>query len=84
MHDIVIYSSSLCGFCHAAKHLLASKGLAFEEILVDNQPALRADVMQRSGQRTVPQIWIGERHVGGYTDLAELDKRGELEQLLHD
>ncbi|MCH1488345.1 MAG: glutaredoxin 3 [Pseudomonadales bacterium] len=82
MHDIVIYSSSLCGFCHAAKHLLANKGLAFEEILVDNQPALRADVMQRSGQRTVPQIWIGEHHVGGYTDLAELDKRGELEQLL--
>ena len=69
-------------FCHAAKHLLANKGLAFEEILVDNQPALRADVMQRSGQRTVPQIWIGEHHVGGYTDLAELDKRGELEQLL--
>ena len=82
MHDIVIYSSSSCGFCHAAKHLLANKSLAFEEILVDNQPALRADVMQRSGQRTVPQIWIGEHHVGGYTDLAELDKRGELDQLL--
>ncbi len=82
MPDIIVYSSSLCGFCHAAKNLLQSKGLGFEEILVDQQPDLRAELIRKSGQRTVPQIWIGETHVGGYTDLAALDSSGELAVLL--
>ncbi|MBT8139212.1 MAG: glutaredoxin 3 [Gammaproteobacteria bacterium] len=79
---IVVYSSAWCGFCRAAKQLLQSKNLAFEEILLDKQPELRQQVMQRSGQRTVPQIWIGETHVGGYTDLLALETSGGLADLL--
>ncbi|MBT8149673.1 MAG: glutaredoxin 3 [Pseudomonadales bacterium] len=82
MPDITVYSSSLCGYCHAAKRLLQSKDLEFDEVLVDRQPQLRAEVMRKSGQRTVPQIWIGETHVGGYTDLAALEQSGELDRLL--
>lgn len=77
-----MYSSSLCGYCRAAKQLLQQRALHFEEILVDSQPELRQMVMQRSGQRTVPQIWIGETHVGGYTDLLALEKSGKLDELL--
>lgn len=79
---IVIYSSAWCGYCRAAKQLFASKQLAFEEILVDQEPELRQQIMQRSGQRTVPQIWIGDTHVGGYTDLQALAQSGKLDKLL--
>lgn len=82
MNDIVIYSSMLCGYCHAAKRLLSAKGAEFREISVDGDPAMRAQAMERSGQRTVPQIWIGERYIGGFTDLASLDQQGELDSLL--
>lgn len=82
MIDIVIYSSALCGYCHAAKRLLDSKGFVYQELAVDGNPELRQQVMERSGQRTVPQIWIGERHIGGFTDLARLDQQGELDNLL--
>ena len=83
MTNIIMYSSSLCGFCRAAKQLLQRKGLEFEEVLVDQQPQLRADIMRKSGQRTVPQIWVGDSHVGGYTDLAALDSSGELDTLIN-
>ena len=82
MPSIIMYSSSLCGFCRAAKALLQRKGLEFEEVLVDQQPQLRADMMRKSGQRTVPQIWVGDSHVGGYTDLAALESSGELDTLI--
>ena len=66
----------------AARQLLGAKGVAFEDIAVDGNPELRRTMSERAGQRTVPQIWIGETHVGGYTDLAALEKRGVLDQLL--
>ena len=82
MTNVRIYSSAYCGYCHAAKRLLAQKGIEYDEISVDQNPQLRAEAMQRSGQRTVPQIWIGDTHVGGYTDLAALEQSGELDSLL--
>jgi len=65
-----------------AEKLLAKKGIAVEKILLDNEPGLRKEMVERTGRTTVPQIFIGERHVGGYTDLAALDLKGELESLL--
>ncbi|WP_371872599.1 glutaredoxin 3 [Gilvimarinus sp. DA14] len=77
-----MYTTAICPFCVNAKRLLASKGVEVEEIRVDREPGLRQKMMAESGQQTVPQIWIGERHVGGFTDLWALDKRGELDALL--
>ncbi len=83
MSQIKVYSSSLCGYCRAAHHLLRSKGVEnYETISVDGDLAMRAHMMQISGRRTVPQIFIGDRHIGGYTDLAALDAAGELDELL--
>lgn len=62
--------------------LLESKCVDYTEISVDREPALRREMMQRSGRRTVPQIWIGEEHVGGFDDLARLERQGRLEELL--
>ncbi|WP_254722286.1 glutaredoxin 3 [Gilvimarinus xylanilyticus] len=78
-----MYTTAICPFCVNAKRLLASKGVEAEEIRVDREPGLRQKMMAESGQQTVPQIWIGERHVGGFTDLWALDKRGELDSLLN-
>ena len=66
----------------AARRLFAAKGVAYEDIGVDGDPDLRRKMTEKAGQRTVPQIWIGERHIGGFTDLAALDERGELDQIL--
>lgn len=78
-----MYATGWCPYCHRAEALLKSKGVAdLEKILVDRQPELKAEMMERSGRRTVPQIWIGKRHVGGYDDLAELDRQGKLDALL--
>jgi glutaredoxin 3 len=63
--------------------LLDDKSVAYQDIAVDRDPALRQQMTRLSGRRTVPQIWIGEHHVGGYTDLWELERRGALDQLLH-
>ena len=82
MPQVVIYSSRMCGYCHRAKQLLDRKGVSFEEIMVDQDPALRAAMMQRSGRRTVPQIFIGDVHVGGCDDLYSLDRAGRLDELL--
>jgi len=67
-----------------AKRLLAAKGVAVEEVAVDSDPARRIEMVQRSGRRTVPQIFVGERHIGGFEDMAELDHKGELDPLLAD
>ncbi len=82
MAKVLMYTTAICPFCVNAKRLLASKGVEAEEIRVDREPALRQKMMAESGQQTVPQIWIGDRHVGGFTDLWALDKRGELDALL--
>jgi glutaredoxin 3 len=83
MAKVTIYTTSICPYCQMAKQLLSRKGVAFEEIDVAGKPALRAELQVKSGGRnTVPQIWIGERHVGGCDDLYELDRAGELDALL--
>jgi len=83
MPQIEIYSSPLCGFCHAAKRLLKKKGAAFSEINVLAQPKRKAEMMDRAGGRhTVPQIFIGETHVGGCDELYALDRAGKLDTLL--
>lgn len=80
--DIVVYTTPVCPYCVAAKQLLKRKGAAFREIDVAADPALRQEVMQRSGRRTVPQIWIGEYHVGGFDELNALERAGRLDALL--
>jgi glutaredoxin 3 len=81
---VTIYSTRFCPYCVAAKQLLRARGVEFEDIPVDRDPALRRTMSQRAGgARTVPQIWIGDTHVGGFTDLAALEKRGKLDQLLN-
>lgn len=80
--DIVMYSTGWCPYCERARALLARKGLTFREIKVDESPADREAMLARSGgRRTVPQIFIGERHVGGFDDLYAIDKSGELDTL---
>ncbi|MBU2885804.1 glutaredoxin 3 [Gilvimarinus agarilyticus] len=82
MSQVVMYTTAVCPFCVNAKRLLDSKGVKVKEIRVDREPHLRQKMMAESGERTVPQIWIGDRHVGGFTELWALDKRGELDPLL--
>ena len=82
MPAITIYSKPTCPYCDLAKRLLASKGQVWTEIDIEAEPQRREEMIARSGRRTVPQIWIGERHVGGFDDLAELDRSGELDRLL--
>ncbi|HEV2007567.1 MAG TPA: glutaredoxin 3 [Burkholderiales bacterium] len=80
---VKMYSTGMCPFCLMAERLLLSRGVtAIEKIRVDLEPAKRAEMMERTGRRTVPQIYIGDTHVGGYEDLATLDKAGKLEALL--
>ena len=81
--EIVMYSTGYCPYCDRARSLLARKGVGVQEIKIDEDPAQRDLMLQRSGgRRTVPQIFIGERHVGGFDDLASLDRSGELDKLL--
>lgn len=83
MKAIRVYTTSYCGYCARAKELLRNKGVLFQELDVTGDDAARAQLVEMSGgQRTVPQIFIGELHVGGYSDLARLEARGELDRLL--
>ena len=82
MKTVEIYTSPLCGFCHAAKRLLDSKGVAYEEIDVMRDVEKKQEMMQRSGRRTVPQIFIDETHVGGCDDLYDLERAGKLDPML--
>ncbi|MBY6056381.1 glutaredoxin 3 [Leisingera daeponensis] len=83
MKPVEIYTSPLCGYCHAAKRLLNQKGVAFSEVNVLEEPARKAEMIQRAnGGRTVPQIFIGETHVGGCDDLFALEQAGKLDPLL--
>ena len=80
-----MYSTRVCPYCVMAEKLLQKKGVAqLEKILIDVDPAQREVMMTRTGRRTVPQIYIGDHHVGGYDDLAALDRAGKLDALLAD
>ena len=83
MAHVTMYLTATCPYCQSAERLLAEKGASdVEKIRVDLHPERRAEMMQRSGRRTVPQIWIGEQHVGGCDDLHDLDREGRLDALL--
>ncbi len=83
MKPVEIYTSPLCGFCHTAKRLLNKKGVTYSEIDVLADPGRKPEMIQRAnGRRTVPQIFIGETHVGGCDDLFELEQGGKLDALL--
>jgi glutaredoxin 3 len=80
---VLMYATASCPFCQSAERLLVAKGATIEKIRVDLQPELRAEMTKKAGgRRTVPQIWIGERHVGGCDDLYALDRDGALDPLL--
>ena len=82
MKPVVIYSSDWCPYCTRAEQLLAKKGVAFEEIKVDGKPDVRAEMIRKARQTSVPQIWIGDVHVGGCDDLHALERAGKLDALL--
>lgn len=85
MPKISVYATGTCPYCVMAERLLRSKGVCeIEKIRVDLEPERRAEMTERSGRRTVPQIYIGDRHVGGFEDLSALDRAGTLELLLKD
>ncbi len=79
---VKMYSTRFCPYCIRARNLLEAKNVDFTDISVDAQPALRREMTELSGRRTVPQIWIGEYHVGGFDDLALLERQGRLDELL--
>jgi len=81
---VVMYSTAWCGYCDRARALLNRKGVSVTEIKVDEDPAERETMLRRSGgRRTVPQIFIGDRYVGGYHELSHLERSGALDNLLH-
>jgi glutaredoxin 3 len=83
MPKVTMYTSAVCPYCMNAERLLSNKGVTeITKIRVDLQPDLRVSMMEKTGRRTVPQIYIGERHVGGFDDLRALDLAGELDALL--
>ena len=83
MTTIMMYSTAICPFCVQAERLLRAKGVAdIAKVRVDLEPARRQEMMQKTGSRTVPQIYIGALHIGGYDDLVALDRAGKLDPLL--
>lgn len=82
MQDVTIYTKGWCPYCAAAKELLDRKGVAYTEIDIERESGSRAQMIERAGRTTVPQIFIGERHVGGCDDLHALDAKGQLDPLL--
>ena len=79
---VLIYETGLCGFCKAAKRLLDNKKVEYDTIRVDIDPEQKQIMMERSGRRTVPQIFVGDHHIGGFDDLSELESDGELDAIL--
>ena len=82
MAKVVVYSSGLCPYCTMAKQFLARKGIEFDEIRIDMEPEKRQEMMEKSRQRTVPQIFINDDAIGGYTDLIALENSNRLDGLL--
>ncbi|MCW8846025.1 MAG: glutaredoxin 3 [Gammaproteobacteria bacterium] len=81
-NEIVMYASAWCGYCHRARSLLQSKNVEFTEVVIDGNSELRRQMIARTGRQTVPQIFIGERHLGGCDELVALELAGELDALL--
>ncbi|WP_028669338.1 glutaredoxin 3 [Saccharospirillum impatiens] len=79
---VTLYTTAWCPFCVRAKQLLDHKGSTYREIRVDGQPELRQEMMQLSGQHTVPQIWVGQHHIGGCDELYALERAGRLDTML--
>ena len=79
---VLMYATAACPFCQSAERLLLAKGATIDKVRVDLEPARRAEMASKSGRHTVPQIWIGSRHIGGCDDLYALDREGKLESLL--
>jgi glutaredoxin 3 len=77
-----MYATAACPFCQSAERLLVAKGASIDKIRVDLEPEQRAEMQKKSGRRTVPQIWIGSRHIGGCDDLYALEREGKLDLLL--
>jgi glutaredoxin 3 len=82
MKKVQIYTTQWCPYCNAAKSLLDGKGVSYEEVDADDPEVRMAMVQRAHGRRTVPQIFVGETHVGGYDDMAALERRGQLDPLL--
>ncbi|MGH1438896.1 MAG: glutaredoxin 3 [Cellvibrionaceae bacterium] len=82
MSDVTIYSTQFCPFCVRAKQLLDDKGVRYRNIAVDKKPQLRQEMMQKSGRRTVPQIFLGKEHIGGCDELYALERAGKLDKKL--
>ena len=80
--QITLYTSAVCGYCVAAKNFLKSRGLGWKEVRIDTDPAEREKMVARARRTSVPQIFIGDTHVGGYDDLMALNRAGKLESLL--
>jgi glutaredoxin 3 len=80
--NIVLYTTGVCGYCVAAKNFLKSRGQSWTEVRVDTDPARRAEMMEKSRRTSVPQIFINDKHIGGYEDLVALDRSGALKPLL--
>ncbi len=83
MPEILIYSANLCPYCTMAKRLFDNKGVSYSEINVDSKPGLRQEMMEKTRRRTVPQIYIGDLHVGGFDDLYALESSNKLDPLLN-
>lgn len=82
MNDIIVYSTRICPYCVAAKRLLKQKGLKYKEIMIDQDFSQREVMMKKSGRTSVPQIFINDKHVGGFDDLNAINRSGKLDQLL--
>ena len=82
--QIIIYSSILCPYCHSAKALLNKLNLEYKEILIDNDPMVKKQMINLSNRNTVPQIFFGDKHIGGYDDLQKLNKEGVIFNLIND
>lgn len=82
MKPVTLYTTPYCGYCLSAKRLLTQKGVDFNEIDVSRDTELRQEMMQKSGRHTVPQIWIGDTHVGGADDMFALERAGKLDPML--
>jgi glutaredoxin 3 len=80
--QVLIYARQMCGYCTRARQLLSRKGIAYTEIDIETVAGARVQMQQRSGRNTVPQVFVGDRHLGGYDDISALDDAGELDLIL--
>lgn len=82
MSQVVLYGTRVCPFCTAARRLLTAKGIDFQDISVDNNPELRGKLIAKSGRNTVPQVWFGTEHIGGFDELRDLERQGSFDSTL--